>query len=60
MKSIGGSVDVQKLDVTVESDIASVADRVKEDHGRVDLMINCAAMLHPSGMNIIVHMDTSI
>ena len=42
-------MDIQQLDVTVEDDISRVADHVKQNHGRVDFLLNAAAMLHPSG-----------
>ena len=40
---------VVKMDVTKEEHLQSVAHDIKKDHGSLDLLINCAAMLHPSG-----------
>ncbi len=42
-------VDVLRVDVTKETDIKAVADHVKEKYGKVDLLINSAGLLHPSG-----------
>ncbi|KAI4813032.1 hypothetical protein KUCAC02_024386 [Chaenocephalus aceratus] len=44
-----GQVTVLRLDVSREEDICGAADRVKESFGRLDLIVNSAAMLHPSG-----------
>uniref|UniRef100_H3CPR8 Zgc:65997 n=1 Tax=Tetraodon nigroviridis TaxID=99883 RepID=H3CPR8_TETNG len=44
-----GRMTVLKLDVNREEDIGAAADRVKESFGRLDLIINSSAMLHPSG-----------
>lgn len=44
-----GRMTVLKLDVNREEDIKSAAESVKSDFGKVDLLINCSAMLHPSG-----------
>ncbi|KAM9848095.1 C-signal [Aulostomus maculatus] len=38
-----------RLDVNREEDIREAAERVKENFGRLDLMVNSSAMLHPSG-----------
>lgn len=40
---------VQKLDVTKTVDIENVSKFVTEHFGRLDLLINSAGMLHPSG-----------
>lgn len=40
---------VLKLDVDREEDIGGAADRVRESFGRLDLIVNSSAMLHPSG-----------
>ncbi|XP_061180053.1 C-signal-like [Saccostrea echinata] len=40
---------VCKLDVTKENDISDVSKYVTEKFGKLDLLINCAGMLHPSG-----------
>uniref|UniRef100_H3AHF4 Zgc:65997 n=1 Tax=Latimeria chalumnae TaxID=7897 RepID=H3AHF4_LATCH len=42
-------VTILKLDVTREDEIKDVADAVKEQFGKLDLLINSSAMLHPSG-----------
>ncbi|KAM8852457.1 C-signal [Synchiropus picturatus] len=44
-----GRVTILGLDVTREEDIRQAAQRVTERFGRLDLMVNCSAMLHPSG-----------
>lgn len=40
---------VLKLDVNREEDIGGAADRVRESFGRLDLIVNSSAMLHPTG-----------
>lgn len=40
---------VCKLDVTKENDISDVSKYVTEKFGKLDLLVNCAGMLHPSG-----------
>jgi len=42
-------LEIIPLDVSNEDHIAGVASQVKEQHQGMDLLINCAAMLHPSG-----------
>lgn len=42
-------VTVLRLDVDREEEIRSAAARVKETFGRLDLLVNSSAMLHPSG-----------
>lgn len=42
-------VTVLRLDVTQEEDIREAAELVKKSFGRLDLMVNSSAMLHPSG-----------
>ncbi|XP_037542873.1 C-factor [Nematolebias whitei] len=44
-----GRLTVFKLDVNLEEDVRAAAERVKENLGRLDLLINSSAMLHPSG-----------
>lgn len=44
-----GRVTVLRLDVNQEEDVRSAAARVKESFGRLDLLVNSSAMLHPSG-----------
>lgn len=44
-----GRVTVLRLDVEREEDVRSAAARVKESFGRLDLLVNSSAMLHPSG-----------
>ncbi|XP_005102261.1 C-factor [Aplysia californica] len=43
------SLSVLPLDMTNEADIISAAQEVSNRYGKVDLLINCAGMLHPSG-----------
>lgn len=40
---------VMKMDVTQEDAIKETAEMVEQQFKKVDLLINCAAMLHPSG-----------
>ena len=40
---------VLRLDVNREEEIRGAAERVKESFGKLDLIINSSAMLHPSG-----------
>lgn len=44
-----GRLSVLKLDVTQEDDIKQAAEDVKKSFGKVDLIINSSAMLHPTG-----------
>lgn len=44
-----GRVTVLRLDVDREEEVRSAAARVKETFGRLDLLVNSSAMLHPSG-----------
>ncbi|GLD66442.1 uncharacterized protein AKAME5_001783400 [Lates japonicus] len=44
-----GRVSVLRLDVNREEDIRGAAEQVKESFGRLDLIVNASAMLHPSG-----------
>lgn len=44
-----GRLTVLRLDVNQEEDIRGAAERVKESFGRLDLIVNSSAMLHPSG-----------
>lgn len=44
-----GRVTVLRLDVDQEEEVRSAAARVKENFGRLDLLVNSSAMLHPSG-----------
>ena len=37
------------MDVTLEHQIQQVAQEIKDAHGSLDLLVNCSAMLHPSG-----------
>ncbi|KAM4703625.1 C-signal-like [Rhinophrynus dorsalis] len=43
------SLSILKVDVTSPGDIQIAADRVRQDFGSLDLLINSSAMLHPSG-----------
>lgn len=43
------NLHVCKLDVTKEEEIVGVSKFVTDSFGRLDLFINCAGMLHPSG-----------
>ncbi|XP_053307119.1 C-factor-like [Spea bombifrons] len=43
------ALTIMKMDVTSTSDIQNTAEKVKQDFGSLDLLINSSAMLHPSG-----------
>ncbi|XP_075939263.1 C-signal [Anarhichas minor] len=45
----GNRLTVLRLDVNREEDVRGAADRVKESFGRLDLIVNSSAVLHPSG-----------
>ena len=38
-----------KLDVTSETEVEAASEYVEEKYTKLDLLVNCAAMLHPSG-----------
>ena len=42
-------LEVKELDVTQDAHIKECAASVKEQYGKLDLLINSAGMLHPSG-----------
>ncbi|KAM8859356.1 uncharacterized protein AB9W97_019446 isoform 1-T1 [Spinachia spinachia] len=44
-----GRLTVLRLDVNREEEVRRAADRVREDFGRLDLVVNSSAMLHPTG-----------
>ncbi|KAM6997200.1 C-signal [Tautogolabrus adspersus] len=44
-----GRLTVLRLDVTREEDVQGAAEWVKGSFGRLDLIVNSSAMLHPSG-----------
>ncbi|CAL8259073.1 unnamed protein product [Lota lota] len=44
-----GTLSLIQLDVDREDEVRGAAERVAAQFGRVDLIINCSAMLHPSG-----------
>ncbi|XP_029769798.1 benzil reductase ((S)-benzoin forming) IRC24-like, partial [Terrapene carolina triunguis] len=43
------NLTVLRLDATREAEIREAAEAVAKEHGRLDLLINSGAMLHPSG-----------
>ena len=43
------NVDVLKVDVAKNDDIEAAAKVVRQKFGKVDLLINSAGILHPSG-----------
>lgn len=55
-----GRMSVLKLDVNREEDIKRAAESVRSDFGKVDLLINCSAMLHPSGKGETSLRDVSL
>ncbi|XP_071986214.1 uncharacterized protein [Engystomops pustulosus] len=42
-------LSIRRLDVTSQSDLQETAQGLEQQFGSLDLLINCAAMLHPSG-----------
>lgn len=44
-----GRMTVVRLDVTREEDIREASELVKKSFGRLDLIVNSSAMLHPCG-----------
>ena len=44
------NVDVLQVDVTNEAHIAKAAEHVKQKYGKLELLINNAGLLHPSGL----------
>lgn len=40
---------IHQLDVTKTADIENVCNKTTENYGRLDLLINSAGLLHPSG-----------
>ena len=42
-------MDVVKLDVTNETEVEAASQYIEQKYAKLDLLINCAAMLHPSG-----------
>ena len=53
-------IDICKLDVTNEDDISNVMTFTKEKYGKLDLLINSAGMLHPSGRGETSLKDVSL
>lgn len=53
LRDLGGEhperLTVLGLDVNREEEIRGAAERVRQNFGRLDLMVNCSAVLHPSG-----------
>ncbi|KAG8159424.1 hypothetical protein KVR01_011085 [Diaporthe batatas] len=49
IRSAGGSAQAIQLDVTDPPSIAAAADRVRADHGRLDILINNAGTLSDAG-----------
>uniref|UniRef100_A0A6J0UL74 C-signal-like n=1 Tax=Pogona vitticeps TaxID=103695 RepID=A0A6J0UL74_9SAUR len=43
------SLAVFQLDATREAEVRETAEAVAKDYGRLDLLVNCGAILHPSG-----------
>jgi 3-oxoacyl-[acyl-carrier protein] reductase len=50
VKAKGGKVAVVQADIAVESDIHKIADKVIQEYGRVDILVNNAAIWY--GLNI--------
>ena len=44
------NVDVLQVDVTNEAHIAKAAEHVKQKYGKLELLVNNAGLLHPSGL----------
>ena len=47
--SVPHNVEVIKLDVEKPDDIAQAADHVGKTRGKLDLLVNSAGILHPTG-----------
>jgi len=47
--SHGDRLQTAALDVTKEEQISNLAAQIKEQYKGIDLLINCAAILHPTG-----------
>ena len=47
------NVDVLQVDVTNEAHIAKAAEHVKQKYGKLELLINNAGLLHPSGLYFV-------
>ena len=47
------NVDVLQVDVTNEAHIAKAAEHVKQKYGKLELLINNAGLLHPSGLYLV-------
>jgi 3alpha(or 20beta)-hydroxysteroid dehydrogenase len=50
-KSLGGAARYQHLDVTAEDDWARAVERTLAEHGRVDVLVNNAAVLHMAAID---------
>lgn len=45
-ETAGGRIHLERLDVTEELSVASAAERIGEAMGKIDVLINCAGLLH--------------
>lgn len=43
------NLQVIQTDVTVEENIVNLSEQLKDKYGKLDLLINCSAILHPKG-----------
>lgn len=48
----GLPVSVMKVDITSESEVMTAIDRVAAQHGRLDIMVNCAGVAGPNAIKI--------
>jgi len=48
------NVDILKVDITRTSEIEAAAEKVRSNYGKVDLLINSAGILHPSGLSFVL------
>ncbi|XP_055860311.1 C-factor-like isoform X2 [Biomphalaria glabrata] len=48
MKDNSQRLSVLNIDVTNEGTISAAASQVEQSHGKLDLLINCAGIIHPS------------
>jgi 3-oxoacyl-[acyl-carrier protein] reductase len=53
MRGQGVAVDTAVLDITKEAEVETAVQRVVATYGRLDILINCAGIIGPSGTKIV-------